>query len=115
MSNPARPCSCNVNVMHKGRHTFRKPDTLLLLAVFVGLAVLITTAADAVEGAFKAPGLADMQAGDMQVIRLGHHGPGVHLSLQPPNNATQIHSSGAAKQPLTDTPPDVFLSLRIPW
>jgi hypothetical protein len=115
LSDPARPCSCNVNVMHKGRHTFRKPDTLLLLAVFVGLAVLITTAADAVEGAFKAPGLADLQAGDMQVIRLGRHGPGVHLSLQPPHNATEIHSTVAAKQPPTGATPDVFLNLRYPW
>jgi hypothetical protein len=107
--------SCNVDVMHKGRHTFRKLDPLLLLALFVSLAVLITTAADAVEGAFKAPTPADLQDGDMQVARLGRHGPGVHLSLQAPRNGTQIYASGATEQPRTDVTPDLFINLRFPW
>lgn len=115
MSDLVQSRSCNVDVMHKGRHTFRKLDPLLLLALFVSLAVLITTAADAVEGAFKAPTPADLQDSDMQVARLGRHGPGVHLSLQAPPDGKQIHAPGAAEQPRTGATPDVFINLRLPW
>ncbi|MGD2137383.1 MAG: hypothetical protein PVF08_03930 [Gammaproteobacteria bacterium] len=102
--------------MHKGRHTFRKPDTLMLLAVSVVLAVLITTAADATGDAFRPAALTDLQNGDVQVVRLGRHGSGVHLSLQPPHAAPDIHAARAAVvQPGTVVAPNLFLNLRIPW
>jgi hypothetical protein len=101
--------------MHKGRHTFRKPDTLLLLAVFVGLAVVVTTAADAARDATRFPALADLQDGDVQVVRMGRHGPGVHLTLQSPSGGPDVPAAGVAEQSATSTAPDVFLKLRWPW
>lgn len=96
------------------RQGYRKPDSLMLLTVFVLLAAMVTTAMSGDE-LYPAPRfVSDLKDGDVQVLHLGKHAPGVHLSLLSPQQALDAAPGGVGSQRVSTTP-DFYLNLRYPW
>jgi hypothetical protein len=104
--------------MFKHKHSYRKPDPLMLLVIFTALAVLMTSAAGAAEPAVKAMSLADLGNGDLVVASVGRQGAGLHLSYQT-NSCPCEASSESRDRPVSprsaSSSPAMFLSLKIPW
>ena len=103
--------------MKKGKFRIRRPDSMLLLAMLVSASILLTTAAGAAETGtlFSNPDLGDFLDGDVTVIRMGPHGPAVHMSLIDPD-ALQLDGQGNARAvgqiPAT---PELYFTIRLPW
>jgi hypothetical protein len=104
--------------MFKPKHSYRKPDPLMLLVIFTGLAVLMTSAAVAAEPVFNTMRLTDLKDGDLVVADVGRQGAGLHLSCQTSSYLYQA-SSASSTHPVSSravsSSPALFLSVKIPW
>ena len=101
--------------MFRDKHTHRKLDPLLLLAILVSLAVLMTSAVDAAEPFYKKLSLADIQDQEVQLTPVGKHGAGFHMSYQSnPYKYEPVTSSRTHVQQVVSSP-TFFLSVRVPW
>ena len=96
------------------RQSYRKPDFLMLLNVFVLLAAMLTTVMGGDRSLPTSRFVSDLQDGDIQILHLGKRGPGVHLSLQSPQRVRDA-SPGEVGSQRTTTTPDLYLNLRYPW
>lgn len=107
--------------MLRDRHHYRKPDPLLLLAVAVALAAMMTSAVQAGEPSLfyslAQPAFAlsvDRDQG-FTVARVGEDGGNLHVSLSPPPDVIEgIRASGGSEADLENLN-NVFLSVRFPW
>jgi len=101
--------------MFRDKHSHRKLDPLMLLAILVSLAVLMTSAVDAAEPFYNTLSLADIQDQEVQLTPVGRHGAGVHMSYQSnPYMYEPAKSNRTNLQPVTSSP-TFFLSVRVPW
>jgi hypothetical protein len=107
--------------MLTGRHHYRKPDPLWLLAAAVAFAAVMSTAVQAGDPFLQyAPAqpaylLSVGQDGGLTVARVGRDGGDVHVSLYPPPEVIEgIRASGGSEADLEKFT-NVFLSLRFPW
>jgi len=101
--------------MFRDKHTPRKLDPLLLLAILVSLAVLMTSAVDAAEPFYKTLSLADIQAQEIQLTPVGKHGAGFHMSYQTNPYIYEPVTSSRTNLQQVAASPTFFLSVRVPW
>ena len=100
---------------HKGLK--RRTDPLLLLFLFVGLAMCMTTLSAADNSFLLHPSLDRLKDGDVMLVPIGRRGAGIRMSMQTPEQA------GAAVFILDDNGgwqaengvSEVHLSVVIPW
>ncbi|MGD2055692.1 MAG: hypothetical protein PVJ15_02720 [Gammaproteobacteria bacterium] len=107
--------------MLTGRHHYRKPDPLWLLAVAVAFAVVMSTAVQAGEPSFQyfpeqSAYLSSVEEdGGLTVATMGRAGGDVHLSLYPPSDVIKgIRASGGSEADLEKFT-NIFLTVRFPW
>lgn len=101
--------------MFRNKHTHRKLDPLMLLAILVSLAVLLTSVADAAEPFYYKLSLADLQDQEIQLTPSGRHGAGLHMSYQSnPYIYEPVKYNRTSVQQVASSP-TFFLSLRVPW
>ena len=101
--------------MFRDKHTHRKLDPLLLLAILVSLAVLMTSAVDAAEPFYKTLSLADIQDQEVQLTPVGKHGAGFHMSYQTNPYIYEPVTSSRTNLQQVAASPTFFLSVRVPW
>jgi hypothetical protein len=101
--------------MFRDKHTHRKLDPLMLLAILVSLAVLMTSVADAAEPFYNTLSLADIQDQEVQLAPVGRHGAGVHMSYQTNPYMYEPPTSRPSNVQQTSSSPTFFLSVRVPW
>jgi len=94
----------------------RKPDPLMLLTLLVSMGVFMTTAVDAGETFFSKPSLADLWAGDIRLAEAARGDVGVHMTFQTP---ATVYDGGMQadnrNRQQSISPPNVYLSVRLPW
>jgi hypothetical protein len=103
--------------MKKDKFKMRRPDSMLLLAMLVSAAALLSTAAHAADsGTFLSkPDLGDLLDGNVTVARMGRHGPAVHMSFIS-IAAEDVGDSVNARPVRQVVPrPEVYLSISLPW
>ncbi len=96
------------------RNTIRKPDSLFLLVLVVGVGMVISTGVSAADTLFSKAGFSELLDGNMKLARVGNQGAGLHMSFKSPsreNNA--LYVSRADKDTSNDR--GVHLSVQIPW
>jgi hypothetical protein len=105
----------------RGKNLTRKPDPLILLAVVVTLAALMSTTVQAAEPFQFEPQsrfarlTADFDENGYRLTGLGNTDAGLHVSMTPPADVEKsYHASGGSKRGMHNTS-DVFLSIRLPW
>jgi len=104
--------------MFKHKHSYRKPDPLMLLVLFTVLAVLMTSAVVAGEPVLNTMNLADVGNGDLVIAPVGRQGAGLHLSYQISSCQCQASSESSTRSVSSRSAPSspaLFLSLKIPW
>lgn len=101
--------------MFKHKHSYRKPDPLMLLVILVSLAVLMTSAVDAAEPIYKSMNLTDLMDGDFMVAPVGRHGAGLHMSYQTNPYQYEAPKPGPVSTQQAASTPTIFLSVRVPW
>lgn len=95
------------------RHTFRKPDSLVLLALVVTVGMLVSTGTSAAESLFSKASISELIEGNMKLAPVGHRG-GLHMTFKSPsreNNA--VYVSRADNYSGKDS--GVHLSFQMPW
>ncbi|MCG6898522.1 MAG: hypothetical protein LJE75_00805 [Gammaproteobacteria bacterium] len=106
------------SAMFKHKHSYRKPDPLMLLVLFTVLAVLMTSAVVAGEPVLNTMNLADVGNGDLVIAPVGRQGAGLHLSYQISSCQCQASSESSTRSVSSRSAPSspaLFLSLKIPW
>ena len=101
--------------MMKNRNTKYRLDPLMLLALLVMLAVMMTSTASAEESFLSKPSFSDLEDGDITLNEAKRNGATVHMSFMSPS---VIHVNNPSEQVIIDQQgkmPDVYLSLRLPW
>ena len=101
--------------MLRKKRIYRKPESLMLMALLISLSVFMTTAVDAGETFFSNPNLPDLINGDIKLTEVGHHGAGVHMSFQTPANNLSNTKPGNLDATQYVPAADISLSVRIPW
>jgi len=104
--------------MFKHKHTFRKPDPLMLLVILVSLAAMMTSTTAAAEPVLNTLSLNDLRNGDLAVAPVGRHGAGLHLSYKTSSyrkEASKAYDTRTVSSRTVAPSPTLFLSVKIPW
>jgi hypothetical protein len=99
----------------KTRFPCRKPDSLILLALFVSLGMFLSTNARAEESLFDMGSLRKILHGDMdmRVVPVGKHG-GLRMTLKSPSQeGSALYVSQADNGVQIDR--GIRLSVKVPW
>lgn len=99
----------------KTRFTCNKLDTLFLLALFVGLAMFLSTSAQAAENPFDMGSITKLLHGDMdmQLVPVGKHG-GLRMTLKSPSQEDRaLYVSQADNGVKIER--GIHLSVKVPW
>jgi hypothetical protein len=99
----------------KTRFSCRKPDTLILLALFVSLGMFLSTNARAAESLFDMGSLSKLLHGDMdmKLVPVGKHG-GVRMTLKSPSQEDRaLYVNQADNGVKIDR--GIRLSVKVPW
>ncbi|HYQ73081.1 MAG TPA: hypothetical protein VET88_14270 [Gammaproteobacteria bacterium] len=100
----------------KGKHTKGRLDPLMLLALFVTLAVMMTSTVSAAEESFISnPSFADLEDGDITLAGAERNGAGIHMSFMSPSMLNGNNRAEYVPASQNGLMPDVYLSLRLPW
>jgi hypothetical protein len=101
--------------MMKSKHSRRRLDPLILLAVLVTLGVMLTSTAGAADSFLRKPSFTDLEDGDITLTGEERGRAAIHLSFMSPS---ALYGSSQSSFPVTGsttTLPDVYFSLRLPW
>ncbi|MEN8206104.1 MAG: hypothetical protein ABFS24_08825 [Pseudomonadota bacterium] len=103
------------SAMFRDKHTHRKLDPLMLLAIFVSLGVLMTSAVAAAEPFYNTLSLANLQDQEVRLTPVGKHGAGLHMSYQTNPYRYEPLKFNRTNVQQTVSSPTFFLSVRVPW
>jgi hypothetical protein len=96
------------------RYNHRKPDSLFLLVLIVGLGVFVSTGVSAAETLFSKATIARMMEGNMQLVPVGSKGGALHMSTKSPSrDENALYISNADNFSMQDH--GVHLSFKMPW
>ena len=103
--------------MFKHKHSYRKPDPLMLLVLLVSLAALMTSTTAAADPLHNNVSLTDLKNGDLMVAPVGRHGARVHFSYETSTyHIESANASGSTVSSKAVAPtPTLLLSVKIPW
>ena len=95
----------------------RKSDPLLLLVLFAGLGVFMTTLSAADDSFLSHPVINDLKDGDVMLAPIGRRGAGVHMFVTTPgeSTATSFTASDSGMRQINVAESAVNLSVVIPW
>ena len=103
--------------MGKDKRLNRRSAPLLLRALLVGMAVLVSNAV-AAEGSFLLyPTLNDLKEGNVLLAPIGHRGAGIRMSMDAPGQdpADDFRAANNGMWQVNQYASEAYLSVVIPW